>query len=324
MSIFGTATTAVTAVASRRVLPFVGTQQIPLEVKPNQAIAIGGGAGNSVQGTGSVAIGYQAGFTGQKDYSVAIGYQAGFTGHGTGSIAIGFQAGFRDASGPNSIAIGTQAGQFGLGSNSIAIGNLAGPTGAAFSNNIILNAQGSALNPNTGSAFYAAPIRNALGGTTQTADISSVLFYNSTTQEITYGSRYLSQVESFAGPTLIGSGTLVSSGSGITLANPTRSGTYILSISTLDISQNQNISSQACASATGYFNATTGSWRGANAYVIINGVISQYAQIYTSAPVGGGGPPSSVIQYKYFGGAGGTIYQMYYTYTQITGPITGF
>jgi len=148
--------------------------------------ALGYQAGYSRQGTGSVAIGYQAGFTGQNPYTVAIGYQAGFTGHGTGSIAIGYQAGYADAPGPNSIAIGTQAGQYGLGSNSIAIGNLAGPTGASYSNNIILNANGSALNPGTGSAFYAAPVRNTLGSTTVAADISNTLFYNPTTSEITY------------------------------------------------------------------------------------------------------------------------------------------
>jgi hypothetical protein len=165
------------------------------------ALALGYQAGNSQQGTGSVAIGYQAGFTGQKPYSVAIGYQAGFTGHGTGSIAIGYQAGYADATGPNSIAIGTQAGLYGLGANSIAIGNLAGPTGAAYNNNIILNAAGTSLSPNTGSAFYVAPIRNlALGGTgIAAADISNTLFYNPTTSEITYGPTKPSVVTYYAG-----------------------------------------------------------------------------------------------------------------------------
>jgi collagen type VII alpha len=160
--------------------------------------ALGYQAGYSRQGTGSVAIGYQAGFTGQNPFTVAIGYQAGFTGHGTGSVAIGYQAGYADGPGPHSIAIGTQAGQFGLGSNSIAIGNLAGPTGAAFSNNIILNAQGSALSPSTGSAFYAAPIRNTLSSATYSLDVSNSLFYNPATFEITYAptvtsSTYISQ-----------------------------------------------------------------------------------------------------------------------------------
>jgi len=201
--------TTANAIASRRVLPYVGNQQIPLQVKSNTAISIGGGAGNSQQGTGSIAIGYQAGFTGQKFYSVALGYQAGFTGHGTGSIAIGYQAGYADATGPNSIAIGTQAGQFGLGSNSIAIGNLAGPTGAAFSNNIILNAAGSALNPSTGSAFYAAPIR-------QYSDTSStVLFYNTTSSEVTYQSgewtAYTPTWAADTGSVSIGNGQIVGS-----------------------------------------------------------------------------------------------------------------
>ena len=190
--------TNINALASRRILPYVGTNQVPLQVRSNAAIAIGGGAGNSAQGTGSVAIGYQAGFTGQNPYTVAIGYQAGFTGHGTGSIAIGYQAGYADAPGPNSIAIGTQAGQYGLGSNSIAIGNLAGPTGVGYNNNIILNANGSALNPNTGSALYVAPVRNTLSSNTYSLDVSNTLFYNPTTSEITYAptvtsSTYISQ-----------------------------------------------------------------------------------------------------------------------------------
>jgi len=172
------------------------TDQGPLEIgyqagftgQNANALALGYQAGFANQGTGAVAIGYQAGFTGQKPYSVAIGYQAGFTGHGTGSIAIGYQAGYADSTGPNSIAIGTQAGLYGLGTNSIAIGNLAGPTGVNFNNNIILNASGTGLSPNTGNAFYVAPIRNAALGGTVVADVSNVLFYNPVTAEITYGS----------------------------------------------------------------------------------------------------------------------------------------
>ena len=150
------------------------------------SIAVGYQAGYANQGAYGVALGYQAGFTGQQDYSIAIGYQAGYTGHGTGSIAIGYQAGFQDSIGPNSVAIGTQAGQFGIGSNTVAIGYLAGPTGSNYNNNIILNASGSGLSPNTGSAFYTAPIRNATSGGTQQADISNTLFYNPNTYEITY------------------------------------------------------------------------------------------------------------------------------------------
>ena len=117
-------TSSANAIASRRLLPYVGNQQIPLYVRSNEAIAIGGGAGNSQQGTGAVALGYQAGFTGQKPYSVALGYQAGFTGQGTGSVAIGYRAGYTGQA-PYSIAIN------------------AGPTG---------------LNP-TNSGLYVSPIR---------------------------------------------------------------------------------------------------------------------------------------------------------------------
>ena len=150
------------------------------------SVALGYQAGYANQGAYGIALGYQAGFTGQQDYSIAIGYQAGYTGHGTGSIAIGYLAGYQDSIGPNSVAIGTQAGQYGLGSNTVAIGYLAGPTGSNYNNNIILNASGSGLSPNTGSAFYTAPIRNATSGGTQLADISNTLFYNPSTYEITY------------------------------------------------------------------------------------------------------------------------------------------
>ena len=172
--------------ASRIVLPYVPFAANEAIVRSNNAIALGNGAGLNYQGNSAVAIGYQAGFTGQNANSVAIGYQAGYTGHGTGSIAIGYQAGFQDSTGPNSIAIGTQAGQYGLGANSIAIGNLAGPTGAAYNNNIILNASGTGLSPNTGSAFYVAPIRNSSSGTTYASDITQSLYYNDVTDEITY------------------------------------------------------------------------------------------------------------------------------------------
>jgi len=156
------------------------------------AAALGFQAGSSSQGTGAIAIGYQAGFTGQNPFSVAIGYQAGFTGQGTGSIAIG-----------------TEAGEFGLGSNSIAIGNLAGPTGATYANTIVLNAAGSALNPSTGSAFYAAPIR-------QYSDTSStVLFYNTTSSEVTYQSgewtAYTPTWAADTGSVSIGNGQIVGS-----------------------------------------------------------------------------------------------------------------
>ena len=174
------------SIASRIVLPNAPTIVKPVSVRSNNAIAIGPGAGSSQQSAGAIAIGYQAGFTGQNPYTVAIGYQAGFTGHGTGSVAIGYQAGYLDGPGPHSIAIGTQAGQYGLGSNSIAIGYQAGPTGVGYSNNIILNAQGVALNPSTGSAFYTAPIRNTNNSATVTADTSNTLFYNPSTFEITY------------------------------------------------------------------------------------------------------------------------------------------
>jgi hypothetical protein len=72
--------------ASRRVLPYVGNQQIPLNVKANQAIAIGGGAGNTTQGANAIAIGRLAGETNQGANSIVL--------NASGSALNGANAGF--------------------------------------------------------------------------------------------------------------------------------------------------------------------------------------------------------------------------------------
>uniref|UniRef100_UPI0040479F32 hypothetical protein n=2 Tax=Algoriphagus sp. TaxID=1872435 RepID=UPI0040479F32 len=135
---------------------------------PNQGgnantIAIGGGAGRGNQGQSSIAIGYVSGDQNQGANSISIGGNAAQANQGTQSVAIGFAAG-QNRQGANAVAIGTFAGQSNQAANSIAI-----------------NATGTStpLNP-TNAGFYVDPIRN-------TATTSNLLYYNTTTKEITTG-----------------------------------------------------------------------------------------------------------------------------------------
>ena len=117
---------------------------------------------------------------------VAIGNQAGVTGSAN-SIAIGTYAGYFALA--NTITIGAGAGQghpigSELGANSIAIGVNAsrGGLGVALpGNTIVLNATGANLNPPQANSFFVAPVRNDTGNTT------NVVYYNTTTKEVTYG-----------------------------------------------------------------------------------------------------------------------------------------
>ena len=86
--------------------------------------------------------------------------------------------------GSNTIAIGFNAGYSNQGANSISIGKDAGFSSQA-SNSIIINATSQQLNSSTGNALFIAPIRN----TTQT----TVLGYNTTTNEVTYWTQNGSQ-----------------------------------------------------------------------------------------------------------------------------------
>jgi hypothetical protein len=149
-----------------------------------------------ISGTTSVAI---DGVDGNIDFTVAgdlfgtistnqvaIGNQAGVTGSAN-SIAIGTYAGYFALA--NTITIGAGAGQghpvsSSLGANSIAIGVNAsrGGLGVALpGNTIVLNATGANLNPAQADSFFVAPVRNDTGNTT------NVVYYNTTTKEITYG-----------------------------------------------------------------------------------------------------------------------------------------
>jgi len=143
------------------------------------AVAIGMNAGNQNQGGWATAVGSAAGYNAQGTYGVAVGYLSGYTGQGSGAVAVG--AGSANGSqGANAVAVGYQAGNQNQGAQSIAVGANAGATSQA-ANTIILNATGSAVNGVAAQtdSFYVAPIRTATA-------TSNVLYYNTTTKEVTY------------------------------------------------------------------------------------------------------------------------------------------
>jgi len=144
-------------------------------------IAIGNSAGNIAQGGATVAVGSYAGNDTQGGAAVAIGTYAGTTTQRNDAIAIGYLSG-NDTQGTGAISIGRQSGQTSQGAYSIAIGKLAGQTSQP-ANTIILNAVNAPLNGVSAqtNSFYVNPIRTD-------ATPSNVLFYNTTTKEVTYGS----------------------------------------------------------------------------------------------------------------------------------------
>jgi hypothetical protein len=115
------------------------------------------------QGISAVAIGQNAALDFQGNNAVAIGTDSGSSNQSANAVAIGYRAGF-EAQGSNSVSIGTLAGQSAQGNNSI-----------------ILNATGVAINSTGANTFTVAPVRNDVANTAQ------VMFYNTTSKEITYG-----------------------------------------------------------------------------------------------------------------------------------------
>jgi len=128
-------------IASRIILPYVGSSPIPFTRM--STIAYGTGAGLIGQGLNAVAIGYYAGLSTQGVYSIAVGTGAGLTCQGSNAVAVGAAAGLtyqstnavaigagagQDYQGPNSVAIGTAAGLTYQGSNAVAVGFSAGIT----------------------------------------------------------------------------------------------------------------------------------------------------------------------------------------------------
>ena len=163
------------------------------------AVAVGAGAGAN-QGNQSVAIGENAGAN-QGSTAVAIGQNAGggVTYQNDDAVAIGHSAG-EDGQGTQAIAIGLYTGQVAQGLNSIALGAYAGVTSQG-NNSIILNATGVALDQTTANTFTVAPVRNDV------ANISEVMFYNTTSKEVTYGNSISIAGNINAGNIITGTGT---------------------------------------------------------------------------------------------------------------------
>ena len=126
----------------------------------------------------AVSFGVNAGLTSQGNFSVAMGYLAGTDTQGTRAVAIGHFAG-ETSQRADAVAIGSQAGETSQGVAAVAIGALAGET-AQGNNSIIINATSAALNQTTPNTFTVAPVRN------DTSNIAEVLFYNTTSKEVTY------------------------------------------------------------------------------------------------------------------------------------------
>jgi hypothetical protein len=115
--------------------------------------------------TGPAGTGATGVYVGPEFYSSNIAINGGAdysTIQGNGAIVVGYQQ-FAASQGPYSIALGYASAQGYNGSNSI-----------------VLNAAGSAMpNPISDGGVYVNPMRGATG--------SNILYYNTTTKEVTYG-----------------------------------------------------------------------------------------------------------------------------------------
>jgi hypothetical protein len=141
--------------------------------------AIGSGAGQLNQQAGATALGKGAGYIDQGSNAVAVGVGAGTNYQSTQTVAVGGAAG-GNVQGQSAVAIGFYAGFEHQGQNSVAIGSFAGIT-LQGNNSIIINATGANLNQTTANTFTVAPVRN------DTSNIAQVVFYNTTSKEVTYG-----------------------------------------------------------------------------------------------------------------------------------------
>ena len=181
---------------------------------------------NGASGPTKIAIGTNAGATSQGVNTVAIGNSAGNSGQGGASVSIGFGAG-NSGQGNSAIAIGLNAGSSSQGAYSIAIGGGAGSalTNSQAARTIILNASGTDFDgiASQTDSFYVAPIRTD-------ATPSNVLYYNTTTKEVTYGTAPVNYTLPTATTTVLG-GVKVD-GTTITITNGVISGSSSYSLPT--------------------------------------------------------------------------------------------
>ena len=136
----------------------------------------------------------QAGASSQGAQAVAIGQEAGGVTQGANAVAIGTRAGYSSSQGARAIAMGLYSAYASQGANSIAIGANAGYTSQAV-NSIILNATGANLNQTTANTFTVKPVRAASG--------TQVLYYDSSTGEITYNAVIIPQNSQSADYTMV-------------------------------------------------------------------------------------------------------------------------
>jgi hypothetical protein len=175
-------------------------QNAGLTSQGNFAVGIGRNAGQTTQGGAAVAIGVSAGDTSQGNSAVAVGQSAGFTNQSANTVAIGVGAG-QSSQGVDAVAVGASAGSLTQGIAAVAIGTLAGRTFQA-NNSIIINATGANLDQTTANTFTVAPVRNDVANTAQ------VMFYNTTSKEITYGNVISVAGNITSGNLTVGSGTI--------------------------------------------------------------------------------------------------------------------
>ena len=168
--------------ASRNVLPYVGSSPIPFTRMSTiaygagaggirqgiNAVAIGNSAGLSTQTSNAIAIGFNAGQYTQGSVGIAIGHLAGRSNQQANTIAIGASAGL-SAQTTNAVAIGFSAGQLSQGNVGIAIGNLAGQNSQTSASIAIGNV---AAQNNQGSLCVA--IGNGAGQSNQQANAIAI------------------------------------------------------------------------------------------------------------------------------------------------------
>jgi hypothetical protein len=150
------------------------------------------------------------------------------------------------------VALGGSTGD-NQGEYAIAIGYNSGDSVDPQANNsIILNATGANLNSNVANTFTVAPVRNDVANTAQ------VMFYNTTSKEITYGNT-VSVAGNISGGNLNVTGNIVDSGalSIITGSNGNISlapnGTGVVNVSN-NLSVTGNITGNTAGFAIGYLN----------------------------------------------------------------------
>lgn len=172
-------------------------------------LASGGNITANVNGSLAATINVQtAQFTGNvigkkfvwtdSSGNLYLGYNAGTSASGRDMIAIGDNAGYYTSSSTQfAVAIGKNAGSMGLGSFSVTVGSNSTSGGdnsvvlgygvSTYSaNSIVINATGGYFSPSTEGLFVQPITANASPG--------NLLYYNTTTKEITYGVSFASDI----------------------------------------------------------------------------------------------------------------------------------